>query len=169
MGGSPTLFSALLSHWLINFFIGQSGNNWGQCLHIIETGGSQSKDWNQIWGPRNRHLNNKRIIFTQCIITCLHPCLPSAGVKGLHVHHRPVYYVFLFLFLFLWLGMNWLWSWQFFLLSGLSVTMPACVFCFSFGLEEKNPGPSTFWAHTLTEMYSQLWCPAILTVIFIYV
>ena len=43
-----------------------------QCLYNFETGDSYTKDCNQIWGHRNQHLNNTRIIFTQGTITlCL--------------------------------------------------------------------------------------------------
>lgn len=40
-----------------------------QCLYNIEAGDSQNKGYNQICKQRKQHLNNIRIVFTQCTET----------------------------------------------------------------------------------------------------
>lgn len=40
-----------------------------QCLYNIEAGDSQNKGYNQICKQRKQHLNNTRIVFTQCTVT----------------------------------------------------------------------------------------------------
>jgi hypothetical protein len=66
-GRSPVLFSLLLSHWLVSFFIDQSRDVWGAIYTTLrqEVLRIRIATRYQGRGHKSQHLNNIWVIFSQ--------------------------------------------------------------------------------------------------------